>query len=547
VAITPRKVSAKVYRRRRIAAALAAMVVLGLVALAGGWGYTAFRFGQISSVHVPGLGKTPSDGSVNLLVVGSDTRQGLRDGGFGDAAGQRSDVIILVHLVPAARHAAVLSIPRDLYVPVAGTGGSAKINSAFNHGPGQLVQTIQESLDIPIHHYLLVNFDGFREVVDALGGVSMYFPRPVRDDNNGRNESGLQVPRPGCRRLDGDQALALARSRYFQYQDKAGRWRGDPGTDLGRIRRQQTMLRALAANAVGRNLANPLRANALVGSVVHSLTKDDQLTIRRSVTLARQFRAFDPARLTTITVPVDRAVQHDGVVRRAGAAGVRRRPAPGLGADPAAQAARRHRRRGQVPHPPDAPDPTRPADHRPAPRAGPALPHLGGRPERHLPPGPGRPHRHRPAPPRVQGRQRRQRPAGSQDRALVRPGIHEGCHHRGPGDQGRPGGRAPPATRPGRHLGRPDPRQRFQGRGPPGQEAPRPDPPSQAHRGHPRPARLGPPPLLSWVRLRQRENCQRTWSLSGRTITVPRLGVQPSWTRNSRPPERTRNRRPVVR
>jgi LCP family protein required for cell wall assembly len=215
----------------------------------------------------------------------------------------------------------VLSIPRDLYVPVAGTNGSAKINSAFNHGPGQLVQTIQESLKIPIHHYLLVNFDGFREVVDALGGVLMYFPRPVRDDNNGRNESGLLVPRPGCRRLDGDQALALARSRYFHYQDTAGRWHGDPGTDLGRIRRQQTMLRALAAKALGRNLANPLRANALAGSVVHSLTKDDRLTIRQSVTLARQFRAFDPARLTTITLPVDRAVQRDGVVRRAGQPG----------------------------------------------------------------------------------------------------------------------------------------------------------------------------------------------------------------------------------
>jgi polyisoprenyl-teichoic acid--peptidoglycan teichoic acid transferase len=317
----PRKVSARVYRRRRIAAALAALLVLGLVALAGGWGYTAFRFGQISSVHVPGLGKAPSDGSVNLLVVGSDTRQGLRKGGFGEADGQRSDVIIVVHLVPAARHAAILSIPRDLYVPVAGTGGSAKINSAFNRGPGQLVQTVQQSLNIPIHHYLLVNFDGFREVVDALGGVSMYFPRPVRDDNNGRNESGLNVPKPGCQRLDGEQALALARSRYFQYQDTAGRWHGDPGTDLGRIRRQQTMLRALAAKAVGRNLANPLRANALVGSVVHSLTKDDQLSIRRAVTLARQFRSFDPGRLTTITLPVDRAVQHDGVVERAGQPG----------------------------------------------------------------------------------------------------------------------------------------------------------------------------------------------------------------------------------
>ena len=312
----PRKVSARVYRRRRIAAALAALVMLGLLALAGGWGYTAFRFGQITSVYVPGLGKAPSDGSMNLLVVGSDTRQGLRSGGFGQAEGQRSDVIIVVHLVPAARHAAALSIPRDLYVPVAGTGGSAKINSAFNRGPGQLVQTIQQSLHIPIHHYLLINFDGFREVVDALGGVALYFPRPVRDSNIGHNQSGLDVATPGCQRLDGTQALALARSRYFQYQDGAGRWHGDPGTDLGRIRRQQTMLRALAAKAVGRNLANPIRANALVSSVVHSLTKDDRLSMRRAVGLARQFRAFDPGRLTTITLPVDRAVQHDGVAGR---------------------------------------------------------------------------------------------------------------------------------------------------------------------------------------------------------------------------------------
>src|SRR4029453_14797333 len=89
------------------------------------------------------------------------------------------------------RHAAVLSIPRDLYVPVAGTGGAAKINSAFNRGPGQLVQTIQQGFGISIHHYLLVNFDGFREVVDALGGVVMHFPRPGRDSTNGRNESGL--------------------------------------------------------------------------------------------------------------------------------------------------------------------------------------------------------------------------------------------------------------------------------------------------------------------------------------------------------------------
>jgi polyisoprenyl-teichoic acid--peptidoglycan teichoic acid transferase len=316
----PRKVSARVYRRRRIAAGLAALLVLALVGLAGAWGYTAFRFGQIGSVHVPGLGRAPSDGSLNLLVVGSDTRQGVHGGGFGEAGGQRSDVIIVVHLVPAARHASVLSIPRDLYVPVAGTGGSAKINSAFNRGPGQLVQTIQHSLGIPIHHYLLVDFDGFREVVDALGGISMYFPRPVRDDHHGRNESGLDVPRTGCQRLGGAQALALARSRYFQYQDAAGRWHADPGTDLGRIRRQQTLLRAMAARAAGR-VTNPLRANALVGSVVGSLTKDDRLSVRRAVGLARQFRAFDLGRLLAVTLPVERAVRRGGVVHRDGRPG----------------------------------------------------------------------------------------------------------------------------------------------------------------------------------------------------------------------------------
>jgi LCP family protein required for cell wall assembly len=397
------KVSASAYRRRRIAAALAALLVLGLALAAGGWGYAAFRFGQISSVHVPGLGKAPADGSVNLLVVGSDTRQGLRDGGFGDAAGQRSDVIIVVHLVPAARHAAVLSIPRDLYVPVAGTGGSAKINSAFNRGPGQLVQTIQQGFGIPIHHYLLVNFDGFREVVDALGGVALYFPRPVRDSNDGHNESGLNIPRTGCQRLGGNQALALARSRYFQYQDRAGRWHGDPATDLGRIRRQQTMLRVLAANAVGRNLANPIRANALVGSVVRSLTKDDRLTIRRSVSLARQFRSFDPARLTTLTLPVDRAVQRHGVVRRAQPPA---RPPPQPPRGRAARAPpsprRPSRSRSGTPPParawpPASPPASRPSASRP-PTA--ATPHRRPRPGSPTPQGPPPPPAPWPAPSR---------------------------------------------------------------------------------------------------------------------------------------------------
>jgi LCP family protein required for cell wall assembly len=451
-------------------------------------------------VHVPGLGKTPSDGSVNLLVVGSDARQGLRQGGFGETGGQRSDVIIVVHLVPAARHATVLSIPRDLYVPVAGTGGSAKINSAFNRGPGQRVQTIQQSFGIPIHHYLLVNFDGFREVVDALGGVSMHFPRPVRDSNDGHNESGLNIPRTGCQRLGGSQALA--RSRYLQYQDSAGRWHADPGTDLGRIRRQQTMLRALAAKALGRNLANPIRLNALVASVVRTLTKDDRLTIRRSVTLARQFRSFDPARLTTLTLPVDRAVQRDGVVHRAGQPGFEPALRQGweqvlLPRQPAARATvAKFLTRPTGPTPPATTTPPRPS--------GPLAPARISVTVKNAtpPPGPRRPGHRLPQDPRLQSRQRRQRPTLRGDQPHPRQGFSRRRHHGRPGREGqRRAGRSGRSAGCGSELGGSGPRLGLQGAGQGGRGPQAGSPtPAQADRGHPRPSALGSPPLLTAAR-----------------------------------------------
>jgi polyisoprenyl-teichoic acid--peptidoglycan teichoic acid transferase len=297
----------RVATRRWLRAAAVGMLVLVAVAVAAGYGDARLQVDKVASVHVSGLAPAPRPGRpMNLLVVGSDTRQRLRRqdrGRFGAAQGQRGDVILLVHLVPASHRAWLLSIPRDLYVPVAGTGGRAKINAALDRGPEQLVETIRADFGIPVSHYLLVDFDGFRAVVDAIGGVSMYFPRPVRDDNNGRNESGLQVPRPGCQRLDGEQALALARSRYYQYQAADGVWHIDPGSDLGRIRRQQVLLRALAAQALRRGLANPLRANAVLAAAADHLTRDDTLTVGEAVRVAVQFRAFHPDALAGLTIP----------------------------------------------------------------------------------------------------------------------------------------------------------------------------------------------------------------------------------------------------
>jgi polyisoprenyl-teichoic acid--peptidoglycan teichoic acid transferase len=316
------------HRRRWLAilaVATVAVVVVVAVTVAGGYGYARLRVGQVPSVHVPSLTPAPPPGRpMTLLVVGSDTRQGLRRqdrGRFGAVGGQRGDVILLVHLVPASHRAWVLSIPRDLYVPVAGTGGRAKINAALARGPEQLVQTIKANFGIPLSHYLLVDFDGFRAVVDAVGGIRLDFPSPARDDDNGHNNSGLLVTTPGCRHLDGDQALALARSRYYQYQDRSGRWHPDPGYDLGRIRRQQILLRALAAKALRRGLTNPLRANAVLAAVARHLTRDDTLTLGQAVRLAGQFRAFRPGALVGLTIPTVPALRRGQVVLRPGQPG----------------------------------------------------------------------------------------------------------------------------------------------------------------------------------------------------------------------------------
>jgi LCP family protein required for cell wall assembly len=319
--------------RRWLHAAIAGTLVLTGVTLAGGYGYARLRAGQVASIHLPGLAPAPPAGRpVNLLVVGSDTRQGL--GGqdrarFGAVAGQRGDVILLVHLDPARRRAWVLSIPRDLYVPVAGTGGREKVNAALARGPERLVETIRADFGIPVSHYLLVDFDGFRALVDAVGGFRLDFPYPVRDDDNGHDNSGLLVTTPGCRHLDGGQALALARSRYYQYRGADGAWHADPGSDLGRVRRQQVLLRALAARALDRGLANPLRANAVLAAVAGHLTRDDTLTAGRAVRLAGQFRRFRPGALAGLTIPTVPALRRGGVVLRPGQPGFQRAWAEG--------------------------------------------------------------------------------------------------------------------------------------------------------------------------------------------------------------------------
>ena len=161
----------------------------------------------------------------------------------------------------------MLSIPRDMFVPIAGTSSSNRINVAFANGPSQLVKTIQQDFGITINHYAQEDFCGLQGITDAVGGVCMNFPYPVRDGSpTGQgNESGLNIPMAGqahpqrCR-----WRWRSSRSRYYQYfaqRDLARR--GDR-----RHRPDPTPARVHAgaggAGTIHASLRNPLTANAVM-------------------------------------------------------------------------------------------------------------------------------------------------------------------------------------------------------------------------------------------------------------------------------------------
>ena len=186
--------------------------------------------------------------------------------------------------------------------------GPNKINAAFASGPDALIQTIQNTFGIPISHYIVINFFGLEDAVNALGGISMDFPYPVRDQDCSTgvcyNNSGLNIPTTGCQVLNGTQALALSRSRYFQYLDD-GQWISDPTSDIGRIERQNLIISAALDKA--KSTYNPFRLNTLLTSVVHDFSKDNGLTPSDLFALAERYHAFSGSDLQTYTLPTEGA------------------------------------------------------------------------------------------------------------------------------------------------------------------------------------------------------------------------------------------------
>ena len=167
------------------------------------------------TIVVPVTPEEPRE-PVNVLLLGSDSRAGLtreeRESlSISPAEGRRSDTIILVHFDPRRGKAVLVHFPRDLRVDIPGRG-PGRINEAFRvGGPRLMIRTVRRFSGLPIHHYVEIDFNGFRRLVDSLGGLRMCVDRPMHDQR-----AGLQIPRAGCYRFDGNRALAFVRARNVE-------------------------------------------------------------------------------------------------------------------------------------------------------------------------------------------------------------------------------------------------------------------------------------------------------------------------------------------
>ncbi|MFJ3665560.1 LCP family protein [Streptomyces sp. NPDC090106] len=312
----------KVGRRRRVlrAAGLTLAGVLVLGAAAGGWVYWHLN-DNIRSVDInqalgddrpakatPSPSPSASESAVptealNILVLGSDSRSGEENQalGGGSSTGARSDTAMVVHLDAGRGSATVVSIPRDTLVTrpscPTSSGGSTAVayNAMFNSaysvgGPVCAVKTVESITNVRMDHYIEIDFAGFAKLVDALGGVTITTDEDIDDD-----DSHLKLA-AGTHHLDGEKALALARTRHGI---------GD-GSDLGRIGLQQQLVKALLAQISSTDLLrDPAKLYEVADAVTGSLTTDTGLdSLGELTSLGRSLEGLSTDHVTTVTMPV---------------------------------------------------------------------------------------------------------------------------------------------------------------------------------------------------------------------------------------------------
>ena len=301
----------EVRKHRVLRAAVISVAAVLVVALTAGFFVYRHLEGNIEALDVTDqLGDDRPDEIVqkdvehkplNILLLGSDTREGQAGGIGGDTPGL-SDTTILLHLSADRSRAYGVSIPRDLMVERpecekkdgSGTdpGGLNQFNAAYAvGGPACTIKTVEEISDIRINHFVVVDFNGFRAMVDALDGVPVCVPEEVNDDIG-----KIYLP-AGSYEVKGQQALSYVRLRHGLSENG----------DIGRMKRQQTFLASMANKAISAGtLANPVRLYNFLDAATKSLTTDPGLaSLKHLAGLAKQLKDIGLDKIQFLSIPFE--------------------------------------------------------------------------------------------------------------------------------------------------------------------------------------------------------------------------------------------------
>ena len=249
---------------------------------------------SVTKVDTTPAGTRPADSKgFNYLLVGSDSREGLtaaqrHEYATGKAAGRRTDSIILVHVPQGGGKPALISIPRDSYVPIPGHG-SNKVNAAFAFGgPNLLVQTIEQVTDLHVDGYVEIGFAGFASVVDSVDGVTICVPFAMDD-----KKAGINLTK-GCQLLDGKNALGFVRARY-----------SDPRGDIGRAERQRQFLAAIMKKALTPStVLLPMRYWAFTHAAAKGVIVGQDTSMRDASRVLLAMRSVSNGQGLSLVVPI---------------------------------------------------------------------------------------------------------------------------------------------------------------------------------------------------------------------------------------------------
>lgn len=279
-----------------------------VLSLSGAFGLVRATNSQLNGVaRIPAVSPALSPatpGVENYLLVGSDSREGsdpsdpdyANVGGVDTQPGQRSDTLMVLRYDTNDKSVSLMSVPRDLWARIGSGEKFDKINAAYRHGPDTVVRTVQRALNIPIHHYLEVNFQGFKTIVDAIHGVEICVDRASRDKH-----TGFYIGRKACKTVNGTQALAFARSRHFEQKFREGGWKLDPTADIGRTARQRQFVTSLLKSAAVYVAEHPLDAASVMRKSTSAFSVDEGLQL---IDLARKLRPAATGGSVSYALPV---------------------------------------------------------------------------------------------------------------------------------------------------------------------------------------------------------------------------------------------------